>query len=342
MKVPVEICAQGLASALAAGEGGAARVELCESLAGGGVTPSAGAIAVASAQLSIPVHVLIRPRGHDHRFIYSTPELEAMRRDIDVTKQAGASGVVLGLLTPKGRVDVEGTARLVERARPLSVTFHKAFDASRDPYEAIEDLIGIGVDRVLTSGFVTTALEGLETLRGLTRQAGRRIVVMAGGSIHRNQIKALIAAGLREIHIGSNATIGGVTDAGEVRRIVEEATMTEVYHITTRTEWDLALAHGAYRPPSLATEGFIHASTGSQVAGTAHRFFRGVEGLVVLKIDLDRVTAPVDWSNSPHSTDPFPHIVGALNLDAVTGTLPLEPSPDGEFRWPPDGAPREE
>lgn len=338
MKVPVEICAEGLASALAAGEGGAARVELCEGLAGGGVTPGAGAIAVASARLSIPVHVLIRPRGHDHRFVYSAPELEAMRRDIDASKQAGASGVVLGLLTPEGRVDVEGTARLVERARPLGVTFHKAFDASRDPFEALEDLVGIGVDRVLTSGFAPTALEGLETLRELTRQAGRRIVVMAGGSIRRDQIRVLIAAGLGEIHIGTDATIGGVTDAGEVRRIVEEATMIEVYHITTQPEWDLALAHGAYRPPSLATEGFIHASTASQAAGTAHRFFRGVEGLIVLKIDLDRVKAPIDWADSPHSTDPFPHLVGELNLDAVIGTFPLEPGPDGEFRWPPDGA----
>jgi copper homeostasis protein len=334
MRVPVEICAEGLASALAAGEGGAARVELCENLAVGGVTPGLGAVAVAADRLKIPVHVLVRPRRGD--FCYAEFELEAMGRDVLAHKAVGASGVVLGLLTDEQRVDRPATARLIELARPMSVTFHKAFDAARDPFEALDDLIGLGVDRVLTSGGLSSALAGLPTLAKLTRRAAGRIVVMAGGSITLGQIRPIVASGLWEVHLGSAACVGGVVDAGLVRRIVKEATMTEIYHITTRPEWDLALAHGAYRPPSLVTEGFIHTSTASQVAGTAHRFFRGVEDLIVLKIDLDRVTAPVDWADSPHSADPFPHVVGELNLDAVTGTMPLEIGPDGEFRWPPE------
>jgi copper homeostasis protein len=335
MKIPVEICAEGIASALAAGQGGADRVELCENLAVGGVTPGAGSIAVASERLSIPVHVLIRPREGD--FAYSDDELLVMKRDIQTAKALGASGVVLGCLDFDGRVDLERVAWLMEAARPLSVTFHKAFDAAGDPFEALDDLIGLGVDRVLTSGGSSSAMEGLATLGELTRRAGGRIVVMAGGSIEFGQIRPILGAGVKEIHLGSAACSGRMIDSGLVRRIVEVATMTEIYHITKQAEWEIALDHGSYRPPSLATEGFIHASTAGQVVGSANRFFRGSEGLIVLRIDLDRVEAPIDWANSPHSVDPFPHIHGPLNLDAVIGTGPLNLGLDNQFVWSPDG-----
>jgi copper homeostasis protein len=333
-KITVEICAEGVGSALAAGQGGAHRVELCENLAVGGVTPGAGSIAVASGRLSVPVHVLIRPRGGD--FVHSDDEMVAMKRDVQAAKELGASGVVLGCLTREGRVDLDRVAWLTEAPRPLSVTFHKAFDAARDPFEALDDLIGLGVDRVLTSGGATTAMMGLTTLAELTRRASGRIAIMAGGSITLAQIPAIVGAGVKEIHLGSAACSGGVVDAGLVRRIVEAASMSIVYHIASRSEWELALGHGAYRPPSLATEGFIHASTASQVAGTANRFFEGRDDLVLLRIDLDRVSAPIDWANSPHSGDPFPHIHGELNLDAVTEAIPFEPSEAGEFSWPLD------
>ena len=332
MNVRVEICAEGITSALAAGQGGADRVELCENLDVGGVTPGAGSIAVASERLSIPVHVLIRPRGGD--FVYSDDELQAMKRDVQAAKALGASGVVLGFLTREGRADVERVAWLAEAARPLRVTFHKAFDAVRDPFEALDDLIGLGIDRVLTSGHAPTAMEGLATLAELTRRAAGRIAVMAGGSIQLEQVRPIVGAGVKEIHLGSAACSAGVVAAGLVRRIVESASMTEVYHITSRAEWELALGNGSYRAPSLATEGFIHASTAEQVIGTAGRFFRGREGLVLLRIDLDRVTSPIDWAAAPHSDHPFPHIHGELNLDAVIEATPFRPDEPGEFSRP--------
>jgi copper homeostasis protein len=221
MGVAVEICVRGIASAMAAGEGGADRIELCEDPAVGGVTPGAGTIAVACRRLEIPVHVLIRPRGGD--FVYSAAEFEVMRRDVEVAKGLGASGVVLGLLGRGGAVDRRRTARLVEAARPLSVTFHKAFDAARDPFEALEDLVGHGVDRVLTSGRAATAAAGLGLLADLVRRASGRIAVMAGGSVALADVPALIGAGLREIHVGSAACSGGRTDAAAVRRLVEAA-----------------------------------------------------------------------------------------------------------------------
>jgi copper homeostasis protein len=332
MRVPVEICVEGLDSALEAMKGGPDRIELCENLAVGGVTPSAGAISIAT-RANIPVHVLIRPRGGD--FCYHGLEREAMMRDVESARSLGASGVVLGLLDADGRIDRETTARFIEAARPMSVTFHKAFDSTRDPFEALDDLISLGVDRVLTSGHASTAIEGLGMLVELTRRASGRIAVMAGGSIRLDQIQAIVAAGVKEIHLGSAACLGGVTDAGLVRRIVEAASMGEIYHIASRIDWERALAEGSYRPESLASEGFIHASTLGQVAGSANRFFRGRSGLVVLGIDLDRVEAAIDWAASPHSSEPFPHIQGPLNVDAVVEVIPLEPGPSGEFVWLP-------
>jgi copper homeostasis protein len=337
MNARVEICAEGVASALAAGLGGAHRVELCENLAVGGVTPGAGAIAIASLFLPIPVHALIRPRGGD--FVYSWAEKSTILRDVMEAKRLGASGVVVGLLDRDGRIDRQAIAFLTRYARPLSLTFHKAFDAARDPFEALDDLIELGVDRILTSGHAATAIDGLSTLAELTRRANGRMVVMAGGSIMLEQIPMFLEAGIQEIHLGSAACLGGAVDPGLVRRIVDAAGVADLYHITTRDAWDLALAHGSYRPPSLATEGFIHASTIGQVAGTYHRFFRDqvFADLVMLRIDPERLTAAIDWAESPHSADPFPHIVGALNLDAVVGTSPVMLWPDDESFGPIDG-----
>ena len=160
--VKVEICVGDVASAIAAEAGGADRIELCDNLAVGGTTPSAGTIAESCRRLSIPVHVLIRPRGGD--FIYSEPEIAVMRHDIETAKALGAAGVVLGVLTADGAIDRDQTAALIALARPLSVTFHKAFDQTAEPLEALETLIDLGVERVLTSGGRPTALEGIETL----------------------------------------------------------------------------------------------------------------------------------------------------------------------------------
>ncbi len=200
--VAIEICAGDVESAIAAEAGGADRVELCDNLAVGGTTPSVGSIAEACRWVSIPVHVLIRPRAG--RFAYSDRELAVMRRDIEAARALGAAGVVLGVLDDEGRVDRDRTAALVELARPLSVTFHKAIDHATDPLEALEALLALGVERVLTSGARASALEGLETIRSLVDRAAGRIAVMAGGRLASSHLDTVIrSSGVREIHLGS-------------------------------------------------------------------------------------------------------------------------------------------
>jgi copper homeostasis protein len=206
--VLLEACVDSVESAIAAQEGGASRVELCADLLEGGCTPSAGTIQLARKLLSIRLHVIIRPRGGD--FCYSDAEFESMKLDIALCKQLDVDGVVIGLLQPDGTVDRERTQALIALARPLSVTFHRAFDVTRDPHEALETLIGLGVDRVLTSGQEVSALEGLDLLTDLVRLAGERVTIMPGGGItERNVAKIIAASGVREIHVYSAGTLEG-------------------------------------------------------------------------------------------------------------------------------------
>jgi copper homeostasis protein len=195
----IEVCVDSIESALHAQAGGADRVELCDNLLEGGTTPSAGAIAVARERLSIGLHVIIRPRGGD--FCYSDAEMESMRRDVDVARQMGANGVVIGLLEPDGSIDVPRTRELLERARPLSVTFHRAFDVARDPERALEQLVGMGIDRLLTTGQEPTILEGLELVAALALRAGGRLIVMPGGVSERNVARVVRATGAAEVHV---------------------------------------------------------------------------------------------------------------------------------------------
>jgi copper homeostasis protein len=214
----IEVCAEGLEAALAAGDGGADRVELCSHRDAGGVTPSIGAVAVACDRLAIPVHVLIRPRAGD--FAYSLAERDEMRRDIAAAREAGAAGVVLGVLNPDGTIDARAVARLVAEARPLSVTFHKAFDAAPDLAAALDALIDLGVERVLTSGGRPTAREGAPTLAALVARSAGRIAVLAGGAIARADVPALLESGLDELHVGSAACRYGRTDPDTIRAFV--------------------------------------------------------------------------------------------------------------------------
>jgi copper homeostasis protein len=201
-----EICVESAAGAIAAQKGGGHRVELCANLLEGGTTPSAGAIKLARQSIDIGIYVMIRPRGGD--FCYSPTEFEVMKLDIETAKQSGTDGVVFGILREDGTIDIERTRELMERARPLGVTFHRAFDMTRDPHQALEDLINLGVDRVLTSGQEITVLEGLDLITDLIKQAGDRIIVMPGGGITEKNIKKIIdRCRPREIHFAALAGV---------------------------------------------------------------------------------------------------------------------------------------
>ncbi|MCC6330128.1 MAG: copper homeostasis protein CutC [Acidobacteria bacterium] len=199
MRPLIEICVDSVGSAAAAQAGGADRVELCDNLIEGGTTPSAGAIALACEKLKIPVNVIIRPRGGD--FCYSDIEFEVMKRDISTAKDLGANGIVIGILLPDGRVDEARTRELIRLARPMSVTFHRAFDMTRDPFETLDSLIALGVDRILTSGQEATAAKGTDLIGRLVERAGDRISIMACGEIREENAGRIVAeTGAREIH----------------------------------------------------------------------------------------------------------------------------------------------
>ena len=202
----IELCVEGIDGFLAAQDAGADRVELCASLMEGGLTPSLATIRAAVKAAKIPVHVIIRPRGGD--FLYSQTEFETMVEDVAALRGEGVSGVVIGCLTPDGRIDEARTKRLVEAARPMSVTCHRAFDMTADAGEALEALIRCGVDRVLTSGQRDTALEGLAILKAANEQAAGRIVIMGCGALDADTIRAVRdGAGLAELHFAALKTV---------------------------------------------------------------------------------------------------------------------------------------
>lgn len=187
----LEIAANSLTSALAAQDGSAGRVELCENLSEGGTTPSFGTIAVARERLHIPIYVLIRPRGGD--FLYDAMELEVMCRDIQSCVQLGCDGVVIGALDADGNVDTKCCRELIAAAGSLGVTFHRAFDTARDPTQALETIIALGCERILTSGGCNHALDGADAIAALVRQAGPRLSIMPGGGIDAGNLAELVA-----------------------------------------------------------------------------------------------------------------------------------------------------
>jgi copper homeostasis protein len=230
-----EVCVDSVAGVRAAKAAGADRVELCADLLEGGTTPSCGMIRQARTIAGIGLHVMIRPRGGD--FLFDDDEFAIMETDIDIAKAERSDGVVIGLLTVDGAVDARRTGELIARARPLSVTFHRAFDMTADPVEALETLIGLGVDRVLTSGQEATVLEGLPLVADLVRRTADRIVVMPGGGITaRNVARIVEVARPREIHFAaleaaesnmrhrrSHVFMGGELRPAEYERLVTSA-----------------------------------------------------------------------------------------------------------------------
>ncbi len=202
----VEVCVDSVASALAAERGGAARVELCSSLIEGGVTPSAGLIEMTRTAVSMPLHVMIRPRGGD--FCYEAEEFEIMKSDISAAKRMGANGVVFGILDLNGNVDVARTLQLADLARPLAVTFHRAFDMTADLFRALDDVCAAGIDRILTSGGEPTSLLGQETIARLVGKAEDRIVVMPGSGIRPENARSLVErTGVKEVHVGLRSVV---------------------------------------------------------------------------------------------------------------------------------------
>jgi copper homeostasis protein len=196
----LECCVNSAVSAIEAQKGGADRVELCENMLEGGCTPSSGTIKLARQHLHIGLFVMIRPRGAD--FCYSTEEFEVMKHDVQMTKDLGADGVVFGILKPDGTIDKERMAKLAELARPMGITCHRAFDMTRDPFEALNDLINLGIDRILTSGQRDSALLGAPLIQELIAKAQDKIILMPGHGIKEYNLEQVIReTGAKEFHL---------------------------------------------------------------------------------------------------------------------------------------------
>ncbi len=204
-RLVLEICVESVEHAVAAERGGAHRIELCTDLSSGGITPSAALMQTARRQVRIPIHVLIRPRAGN--FYYSDHELEIMRNDIRAAKQFGMDGVVLGILHENARIDIERTKALVELAYPLSVTFHRAFDASHSLETSLEEVIQTGASRILTSAGQPRATDGLQTLARLVQAARERISVMPCGGINSDNVLQIVrTTSAREVHSSAGAS----------------------------------------------------------------------------------------------------------------------------------------
>jgi len=213
MDFKLEICVDSVESAVNAQAGGADRIELCNNLFEGGTTPSSGAISSARDNLSIDLHVIIRPRGGD--FLYTDPEYDIMRRDIEICGEYGVNGIVIGILRPDGEIDVERTAKLIDLARPMTATFHRAFDMCTDPFRGLQDVISTGASRLLTSGQRNSAVEGMDLISKLVNKSGTRIIIMPGSGINESNIeKIAVNTEATEFHLSGRET----TDSGMIFR----------------------------------------------------------------------------------------------------------------------------
>ena len=207
MKRIIEICANSAQSCVEAEAGGASRVELCAAIPEGGTTPSYGEIKTAQALTSkVDINVIIRPRGGD--FLYTEAEVQSMLMDIELCKQLKVHGVVFGCLTKEGEIDVPLMRRLIEAAKPLSVTCHRAFDVCKDPFKALEELIELGCDRILTSGQQSNAVKGIPLLKQLVEKAGDRIIIMPGCGVRENNVAQIEAeTGAKEFHTSARSIV---------------------------------------------------------------------------------------------------------------------------------------
>ena len=190
MKKKLEICCYTVESAIMAEKAGADRIELCENYSEGGTTPSYGSIKTTIEKLNIPVNVIIRPRGGD--FLYSDTEFEIIKQDVKTVKQLGANGVVIGFLNSDGAIDIEKTKEIIGLAKPMKITFHRAFDRCKNPFVALEQLIDLKIDRILTSGQKHKAFDGINLISQLVKQAGNNLIIMLGSGVNDKNISELI------------------------------------------------------------------------------------------------------------------------------------------------------
>jgi copper homeostasis protein len=237
MSYVIEIATSDFNTTKAAAEGGADRIELCANLAEGGATPSYAHIKKCREAFDILIYPIIRPRGGD--FLYNKDEFEMMVNDIKLCKELGCDGVVIGLLNMDGTIDVARTAELVELAYPMGVTFHRAFDRCRDAFEALEELIEMGCERILTSGQKPSVADGVDLAVELNKKADERIIIMPGSGVRKENIKMLaektgctefhsslrskIKSPMQFVHPGfagsEESYLNGFIDAGEVRSL---------------------------------------------------------------------------------------------------------------------------
>lgn len=217
----IECCCTSVDEVQEAIAGGASRIELCEELEVGGITPSRGLLEKVMEVCTIPVNVLVRPRGGG--FVFSEKETENMIESIGMCKDLNVNGVVIGALNSDGNIDKETMKRLIAAARPLSVTFHRAFDCCRDPFTALEDIISLGCDRLLTSGLAVSAYEGRELISRLVPIAGDRIVIMPGAGIRPSNIAEINRMTRAPEYHGSAHSEHGSTDRRVVSQLVDDS-----------------------------------------------------------------------------------------------------------------------
>lgn len=199
-----ELVVYNIESAFKAQEGGADRIELCDNPADGGTTPAMGTVEVVRQNVTLDVYVMIRPRGGD--FCYSSYEFHGMKRDIFQFQKLGVDGFVFGILNPDGTLDKKRCKELIDKAKPLKATCHRAFDMTRDPFEALEDCIEVGFERVLTAGQRPKALEGSDLIRQLIEKAGSRIKIMPGSGVNEQTVKEIVSrTGAKEIHFSATS-----------------------------------------------------------------------------------------------------------------------------------------
>ena len=241
-----EVCVEGIDGLVAAQRAGADRIELCASLIEGGITPSLGTVHTALSVATVPLHVIVRPRGGD--FLYSEHEYNSILADVKALRELRITGVVVGCLNAEGTIDERRMSEIVQAAGPLNVTCHRAFDMTRDPAEALEALVRCKVGRVLTSGQRNTAIEGLEVLAQLVSQAGNRIIILGCGALDPGNIgKVRRDAGLSELHFAALQELPSAMDYRNPRVGMGSTGVDREYRVTATDEHLVAATIAAAR-----------------------------------------------------------------------------------------------